>query len=512
MRSTFHGLETAKRGMFTQQSALYTTGHNISNANTPGYTRQRINFQTTLPYPGIGMNRPQIPGQMGTGVEAGSVQRVRDSFLDLQFRGQNQTLGYYEAKASSLSQMEGILNEFSTDGISKVMGQFWQSLQDLSGNPENRGPRTVVLERGKAVADTFHYVYNSLTTIKKDLANEIGVSVTEVNSLLKQISEINKQIGEIEPHGYLPNDLYDQRDVLVDQLSKYVNIKVEKVPSGGNASPIAEGQYNIKLIGADGTEQGDLVVEDIPSVIGMDPATDSDGDGVLDTPTGNVTNVTLNGAQISVSDFSKGKLKGIIETFGYGADQGAYPEMLKKLDKMAYEFATEFNKQHGLGVDFNGVDGKPFFDGVTSEAGAAANIFVAITDPNEIAAATKPSSPPVPPAPPVDQGDGSNALALSKVKEKPLAGLGSATIDSFYQGMIGRLGVETQEAKRQAANSGILLQSIEGNRQSISSVSLDEEFTDMVRFQHAYNAAARNITTVDEMLDKVINGMGRVGL
>ncbi|WP_338751635.1 flagellar hook-associated protein FlgK [Bacillus sp. FJAT-52991] len=505
MRSTFHGLETAKRGMFTQQSALYTTGHNISNANTPGYTRQRVNFQTTQPYPGVGMNRSQIPGQMGTGVEAGSVQRVRDGFLDTQFRGQNQTLGYYEAKASALSQMEGILNEFSTDGISKVMGQFWQSLHDLSGNPESGGPRTVVLERGKAVADTFHYVYNSLTTIKKDLGNEIGVSVKEINSLLKQISDVNKQIGEIEPHGYLPNDLYDRRDNLVDQLSKYVNIKVEKVPPKtppeGNASPIAEGQYNIKLIGKDGSEQGDLVIGDKPSVIGIDPATDLNGDGVLEI-NDNIQNITLNGAAISVSDFSPGKLKGIIETFGYGADEGAYPEMLKQLDKMAYEFAKAFNEQHEQGVDLNGAKGKPFFDGVTSEKGAAANIGVAIKDPNEIAAGTKPG----------EKGDGSNALALAKVKEKPLAGLGNTTVDAFYQGMVGRLGVDTQEAKRQASNNAILLQSIEGNRQSISSVSLDEEFTDMIRFQHAYNAAARNITAVDEMLDKIINGMGRVGL
>lgn len=104
MRSTFHGLEVAKRGMFTQQSALYVTGHNIANANTPGYSRQRVNFVQTEPYPPASMNRPQIPGQMGTGVEAGSIERVRESFLDIQYRGENNKLGYWEARADALKK------------------------------------------------------------------------------------------------------------------------------------------------------------------------------------------------------------------------------------------------------------------------------------------------------------------------------------------------------------------------------------------------------------------------
>src|SRR6478672_2643834 len=108
MVSTFHGLETARRGLNTQQSALYTTGHNISNANTPGYSRQRVNFETTTPFPGVGMNAPKIPGQMGTGVQAGSIQRIRDQFSDKQFRDENNKLGYWGARAGALERMEEI--------------------------------------------------------------------------------------------------------------------------------------------------------------------------------------------------------------------------------------------------------------------------------------------------------------------------------------------------------------------------------------------------------------------
>ncbi|MYL59130.1 flagellar hook-associated protein FlgK, partial [Virgibacillus halodenitrificans] len=135
--STFHGLEMAKQALFAQQSALYTTGHNISNANTKGYTRQRVNFETMNPYPAAARNRPELPGQMGTGVQTGSIQRVRDSYLDVQFRAENSKSGYWSTMSDALTRLEGVMNEPSDSGLSKTMGQFWQSIQDLSSNPEN---------------------------------------------------------------------------------------------------------------------------------------------------------------------------------------------------------------------------------------------------------------------------------------------------------------------------------------------------------------------------------------
>src|SRR5690625_3880548 len=131
MRSTFMGLETNKRGLYTQQSALYTTGHNISNANTEGYSRQRVNMQATAGHPGVGLNSGTIPGYLGTGVEAGSIQRIRDSFVDHQFRQESNKLGYWESRSQAISQMEDVLNEPSHYGLQKSLSLFWQSLQDL---------------------------------------------------------------------------------------------------------------------------------------------------------------------------------------------------------------------------------------------------------------------------------------------------------------------------------------------------------------------------------------------
>ncbi|MFH5778016.1 flagellar hook-associated protein FlgK [Heyndrickxia oleronia] len=484
MFSTFHGLETAKRGMNTQQSALYVTGQNISNANTLGYTRQRVNFEATPAYPAASMNRPQIPGQMGTGVQAGSIQRIRDSFLDLQFRGENNKLGYWNTKAESLSKLEDIMNEPSDSGLAATLGQFWQSLQDLSVNPENDGARSVVLQRGQAVAETFRYLSDSIKGVQKDLGNEVNVSIRNINSILKQIGEVNKQISEVEPHGYVPNDLYDERDRLVDELSGYVNIKVEVKKSGGNPSDIAEGIYNIKILNDDGTTGVSLIegskygeINEIDETNPVDTLTFTGADG------------SSNG--LSFDKLPTGKIRGLIESFGYtdgGNIKGIYPEMLAQLNDLASTFITKFNEQHKKGFTLDGTGGEDFFSGTSAE-----DIKVIITSNKDIAASAN-----------GDKGDGQNAIDLSKVQS-------TADITSKYQSIIGKLGVDAQQANRLTSNTANLLQSADERRQSVSAVSIDEEFINMIKYQQAYNASARNITIVDEMLDKIINGMGLGG-
>jgi flagellar hook-associated protein 1 FlgK len=552
MRSTFMGLETAKRGMFTQQSALYTTGHNISNANTPGYSRQRINFQSTEPYPAVGLNRPHIPGQMGTGVEAGSVQRIRDSFIDQQYRTENNKLGYWSAKADALSKVEDIVNEPSTEGLSAALTEMWGSLQVLAGSSENEGARGVVLERVQAVTDTFNYMSDSLNSIKEDFGNQVEVTVDAANSVIKQLFDVNRQIGEIEPNGYLPNDLYDRRDALVDELSQYMNISIKQVETGGNSLDIAEGIYEITLLNDNGTS-GPLLIDQhnfkqmnfdnsttmnkkistdfVESLYLVDHGTDG-------KPVSSSTPYTVDFADSGAVVFSKGEIRGLIEAFGYKEDgasagepvKGTYSEMLNELDELAYSLGAIFNEIHAKGVDLDGVAGKVLFNGLdaASHVGAAGtiklNTDVAM---REIAAAMS-----------NNDGDGRNALNLANIGSmdltmgvKTLLGDGtpvpsitlgtaitqlnlpikSGTLNSFYESIIGRLGVDSKQAGRMEGNIEVLRSSVVTNRESISSVSLDEEMTNLIKFQHAYNGAARMITVVDEMLDKIINGMGVVG-
>jgi len=323
-----------------------------------------------------------------------------------------------------------------------------------------------------------------------------------------------------------------------------MNIKVEKVPTGGNALKIAEGTYKISLVDASGkSEADDLLVDgDKFNQIGVEDGTDSDNDGIPDQPNGELTNFNIlkpvDGSPktftdvkaVGVSDFSQGKLKALSESFGYeegGVTKGLYPDMLDNLDRLAYTFGSVLNAVHKKGYDLESdtVSTKNIFDGLDpSKANykdAAKSIQMSNITEKELAASVSASN----------GGNGTNAINLANVTSmllsntiQKLEGLADAidltslsaidkggTIRSFYEGVIGRLGVDAQQAVRMTKNSTVLAQSVETNRQSISSVSLDEEMTDLIKFQHAYNAAARNITVVDEMLDKIINGMGTVG-
>ncbi|WP_394188502.1 flagellar hook-associated protein FlgK [Paenisporosarcina quisquiliarum] len=566
MRSTFMGLEASKRGLFTQQTALYTTGHNIANANTAGYSRQRVNMQPTLGFPGTGLNAPMTPGFIGTGVEAGSVQRIRDTFTDSQFRQESNKLGYWESRSSAISQMEDVLNEPSDYGLAKSMDEFWKSLQDLSVNPENGGARAVVVQRGIAVADSFNYMHKSISEIKDNAAKEIGISLNNVNSILEQIGDLNRQITAIEPNGYMPNDLYDARDNLLDELGQFFPIETSNTPSGGNALKVAEGSVTVSIKLKDGTslkvvdgnDFAQLRTSSVNKPIGdvtpdgavkgfylvqldsngnetlldknMNPTVGIDDDSDPLTPDVEVAEV-----HDILNFYDLGKIKSLTNSYGYvsGTDtdpltsvtsnivKGLFPDMITKLNTMAKAFAEEFNRIHigdgtteyPKGSDINGRPGQAFFvdDNETDSNIDASNIYVSneiIKDPGKIVASD--SAPTVSPDD-AEPGNGNFALKLANMKFENLSDLGEVSVQTYFQSVIGQLGVDGQQASRLMFNTATLQQAVAERRASVSSVSLDEEMTNMITFQQAYNASARMITVVDETLDKIINGMGRVG-
>jgi len=518
--STFMGLETSKRGLFTQQSALYTTGHNISNANTLGYSRQRVNMEATAGFPGVGLSAGTMPGFLGTGVQAGSIQRVRDGFVDQQYRQESNKLGYWDTQTKAISQIEDVMNEPSAYGLQKSLSEFWQSLQDLAVNPENGGARAVVVQRGVAVADSFNYMHKSLKEIQTNLGTEINVSAGQVNSILKQVSELNTQIQQVEPNGYLPNDLYDARDALLDELSGYFPIETNYEKSGGRASAVAEGSVTVTLKMKDGTKV-ELVNSSAHAKMETNPSTLHD---VSANENNLITGLKItqpNGTTVDAKHsnlLDVGKVKSLMNSYGTedtdsngdiipDTSKGLFPKMIDELNKMASAFGNQMNIVHTGGTDIHGATNRNFFDtkGNVSDF-TADNIFVSealLKDPNLLAASDSVGA---------EEGNGKNAKNLANVQFAASTTLGGSTIQTYFQGVIGQLGVDGQQAERMTFNSATLLGAVEHRRASISSVSLDEEMTDMIRFQQAYNASARMITVVDETLDKIINGMGRVGM
>lgn len=528
MRSTFMGLEASKRGLFTQQTALYTTGHNISNANTIGYSRQRVNMQATPGFPYPGLNSPTFPGHLGTGVEAGSIQRIRDEFVDRQYRQETNKFGYWESRTKAISQMEEIMNEPSEFGIDKAFENFWKSLEDVSAKPADDAARKVAIGRAEHLAESFNYMDTQLKTIQGNLGNEIDVSTKKINTLLKQIAAMNKQIQEVEPSGHVPNDLYDKRDVLVDELNGYLPVSIERIPAGGNASHVAEGSLKVTFKGADGVVRDLVDGKDFAQFTAMGAKGPINGDDVENVFTemqltdvdsaenheaGNVPPNAQPVIKQENFETSKGKLLSLINSYGYqdaGGVKGYYPETLAKLDQLANAFIKEFNDLHKQGFTLKGTDATgAVLDSVNNieffEGTGAAGIKVrdAIKENSNLLAASSGKG---------EEGNGKHAIDLANMQHKTFGTIGNATLQTFYRGMIGKLGVDGEEAQTLYGSSGTQLLMISNSRDSVSTVSLDEEMTNMITFQQAYNANARMITVVDEILDKVINGMGRVGL
>lgn len=532
MRSTFMGLEASKKGLFVQQSALYTTGHNISNANTEGYSRQRVNMQATPGYPHPGLNSPTYPGHLGTGVEATSIQRIRDEFIDRQYRQETNNLGYWESTTKSISQMEDIMTEPSQFGINQSFTDFWESMEDVIDNPKDTAARQVMVSKGQALAESFNYMDTQLKLIQGNIGNEIGVSTEKVNSILKQIASINKQILAVEPSGHVPNDLYDARDLLVDELNEYIPVSISMVKSGGLASEVAEGVMNITFKPFGG--EPDITLVDGKSYASLAMLdTDLNGNEIDGDVDNQATNSFSEFQKINVSavgdppadalananrtieynqlEPGKGKLLALVDAYGHSGGQGIYPEMLQKLDTLVTGFVNAFNGQHKVyGIDNNGNDiiaydldgirGIDFFTGTTARNIEVNNAI--ISDPKKIAASSAAG----------EEGNNENIRKLSELFSKTNQGLQNGTFQTYYKSLVGELGVKGQESIRNEYNSVTLHLGISNSRASMSSVSLDEEMTNMITFQQAYNANARMITVVDETLDKIINGMGRVGL
>src|SRR4051794_35569935 len=226
MPSTFLGLETTLRGILAQQLALDTTGHNISNANTAGYTRQRADLTPTDAYTVPGVNRPPEAGQLGTGVTVVDYARVRDNFIDIQLRAQTMRSGEYEARQDGLSQVELALREPSDNGLNTLLQQYWSSWQDVSNAPENMATRQALVQNASALAQGMKDLSSQLGTIASQTGQNVSMTIDDVNSTGRQIAVLNDAISRATLMGDAPNDLLDQRDLLIDKLSKLGNTQI----------------------------------------------------------------------------------------------------------------------------------------------------------------------------------------------------------------------------------------------------------------------------------------------
>lgn len=480
MVSSFFGLHLASKALAVHQRAMETAGHNIANAYTKGYSRQIVSNTAGEP-----LRISQIETgflHMGTGVKISDITRARDIFLDRQVRVQSWVSGRWEMKRGVLSQIENIFAEPSDSGLASSISRFLNSWHDLVSNPESTAIRSTVREQARSMANAFNESYMYMARVQADINENIKAMVTEANTYIEEIAELNEQINEATAVGSPPNDLLDKRDLLVDKLSSLIDIRV--VPASNN-------QVNIFVVGRT------LVRESEATTIVADPEPAS---SALDGQARLVSVVWSDDltAQVELTD---GKIKGLLDL-----RDTTVVNYAGKLNILADALITEFNGIHGGGYGLNGSTGINFFEGTN-----AMDIQISqdiIDDLDNIAAAEEdPTSSSGP-------GDSRNASLLAQLKEGNTHAdpdIDGSTYQDYFTGIIASIGVESAEAIRVQENQEFLLAQLEERRQSVSGVSIDEEMANMIMYQRAYEASARVVTIMDEMLEIIINRMGLAG-
>jgi flagellar hook-associated protein 1 FlgK len=513
LRSTFHTLETSKRSLFTQQTAINTVGHNIANANTKGYSRQVVSMTAARPLEPYGMTRSVVPGQLGTGVEFTDIRRIRTAFLDDQYRNQNKLVGTYTIQTDTLDKLEAIINEPSDFGLRSVLAQFWNAWSDLSKDPENVTGRKIVREIALALVDAFNSISRQLDDLTADLTANIEVKATEINTIITTIASLNTEIRRIEGLGDKANDLRDQRDLLVDELSRIANVSVVESETG----------YTVSIGGIVVVDGGAATQVTSQMLVGAYQSGDLDS--------GEIHGMIVS-RDVYVAEYRR-QLDSLANTLANGEIQvtipaGSHippnvasalnPPLTSPLANDTVVTVKGINGLHQLGYTLEGGPADRFFttsDGSTTFTAGNLRLNPAIeADVGKIATSMRLDADGA-----VVRGNNTLALLMSELKEVVFTfdetatgnGVTNAKLNDYYNALVGEIGVIANRMKRNMQNSQMQLDQVESNRQSVSGVSLDEEMSDLIRFQHAYNAAARLMTSFDEMLNKLINGTGLVG-
>jgi flagellar hook-associated protein 1 FlgK len=447
-------LNIAVNSLMADQGALNVTSNNIANANTPNYTVES---------PVLVEQAPAVYGNilLGQGVELQNIQTVRDQVLQSRINQETQTQGQVNSYLGGMNQVQALFNEAQGVGLQNVMSQFFNSLQTLSTNPTDASLRQGVLSAGQALAGAFNQAANGLSQVRSGLDQSVAQNVTQINQLTSQIAQLNSQINALQGTPSPPNTLLDQRNQLVTQLSQYIGVNAINTTSGTfeltttNGSALVVGQSSFALQSQLNTTDG-------------------------------LQHIFAQGSDIT-SSITGGQLGGLLQ-----ARDQSVPATQASLDTLAYNLATAFNAQSTSGYDVNGNPGVAFFNQPSTVTGSAAQMSVAISDPNLIAA----SSDGTP-------GSNGNALALAAIQNQPL--INGQNVTDYYSGLVNTIGNDVAGANTQQQSvSGVLTQ-LQNQLSSESGVSINQEAANLVQFQNAYQASAQVVTIVQQLFQSTLN-------
>jgi len=452
MSGLLGSLSIALSSLIANQQALETSANNVANVNTPGFSRQR---------PVMIAGDPVVLGRLsfGTGVVMQKLESLRDPILELRLNQESQTQGQLDSTLSALQQVQ-VTFSGTDSGIGDAISKFFDSVQQLSTDPTSLSLRQGVLTAAGNLATSFNTASHNLQTQRSNLDLNVVQTVGEINTLTPQIAALNQQITTFENVHQDASALIDQRGALIRQLSSLVDVSVIQTEHGitlttSNGTPLVAQERSFQLttqIAAGGIHK---IFAGTVDITGLIPA---------------------------------GKLGGLLDV-----RDNRIPALQASLDQLAAGLATALNTTHRSGFDLNGTAGTDLFvPPAAGGAGAAAALSVAITDPTLLAA----SSDGTP-------GSNGNLAVISAVHDQAVAA-GQKPLD-FYSRLVFQVGSDTANAAADLSASQLILRQLEDQRASISGVSLDEEAANIVRYQTAYQAAARVISTVNTLLDTAVN-------
>jgi flagellar hook-associated protein 1 FlgK len=440
---SFFGIELASRALQSMQLALNTTGHNLANINTPGYSRQRVNLVTTEPQLLEGVRTLYL----GSGVRVDSIQRIRDIFLDARIASTSSEYQRLNTLYQRLTQVEDIFSEPTDAGLSRQIVAFFNAFQELSTNPESVGVRAGVRQTVEGMARTFRQLASRLDEIFAEMEQRVQATVSEINFIAKSIADLNVKIRCNKALGTTPNDLLDKRTSLIEKLSEYVHVRATEKPDGTVRVSIGE----FTLVDAE-------ITRTVPD--GVDYVNKSFTDG----------------ADVQAR-ISSGSVRGLMDAMEYIRNYRA------RLDRLAGEMVAAVNAVHQTGY---GLDGNTGYRLLKGNDALSIDISDDVEDLNRIAAGATPAP-----------GDGSKALELARLRQIALASLDSKTIPDFYSALVAELGQHTRSASIGQENQKVILQNLHAEREAVSGVNMDEEMSNLLRYQRSYQAAAQLVAMMD---------------
>ena len=460
---------TGVSGMLAHKASIATTGHNISNTETEGFSRQRVQHATHPAVLGIGKN------VIGTGVKVARTERINDEYVEKQIRNANKDLSHYEEKDLVLRQTEDIFNEMNGDGLNRLVARFFNEFRRLANEPDNEAVRQSVREASQAMVNDFHRLRTQVEEVRNHIDSRLEAYTGEINRVAEEVKNLNIEVRKVEILGASANDLKDKRDLAVKKLATFMDIATHKDNQDNYI-------VDIKGVG--------------PLVVGPNferfatQRTPADEQGKADN---SVDIKTTSSAMSQVTHQIKGgKLGALLEV----RDQ-TLTTILDRLDELAYELSNAVNDIHVEGFTRTGVKGVEFFKQLDQKDRASA--FIGLSDAvksnvNNIAAAAMPDAP----------GDNRIAIALSGLQSMKLFNDGHASADDFYNSIVSDVGVVTNRNRAGINQQKDIVTQLGKMRDQISGASIDEETTNLMQFQHAYAASAKVIQVADDMLKTVL--------